>query len=311
MKERSTGQTAWWRKNVGSIWGATGVNRYMDKSAVDSFTIRRPLLSDDALGRARPEWTRHSHIPAQNEMRPRMRSAKVLESRLECYILPRGWVYCCVDNFTRECCVEHQGGIWWWYTSGDGKCCWEVKGKIPTNVVWNRVGNPDISESTGGNLEVVVWVTPRPKAVIIRVWKDRRMIKARGIYFLVRAEIQSSWREILPFVQSQYGWTPSYPHSDLNLSSKVWRYARCHGRKKAVLWIWKQVGIWDSGVIEKFGPTKTLRSMWMYTKSARLYQKGDQVNEKHFTIIIRTVGSQRWNQWERRVYGSSNLGIVR
>lgn len=43
------------------------------------------------------------------------------------------------------------------------------------------VGKHDILEATGGNLEVVVQVAPRPQAVITRVGEDRRVIKVRGL----------------------------------------------------------------------------------------------------------------------------------
>jgi hypothetical protein len=78
-----------------------------------------------------------------------------------------------------------------------------VKGELPAEVVWDGVGNPQVLKGTGVDSVVVIRVTPRPKAIIIGVGKDRRVVKVRSIWFSVKTEIQHSWREALPFLQSQ------------------------------------------------------------------------------------------------------------
>ena len=56
-----------------------------------------------------------------------------------------------------------------------------LKGEVPADVVWNGVGELEVLESTGGDLEVVLWVTPRSKTVISGVGKYTRVKEVRGI----------------------------------------------------------------------------------------------------------------------------------
>jgi len=50
--------------------------------------------------------------------------------------------------------------------AGDGDPREEgLEGEIPTDVVWNRVSELDILEAAGGDLEVVLWITPRSETV--------------------------------------------------------------------------------------------------------------------------------------------------
>ena len=43
--------------------------------------------------------------------------------------------------------------------------------------MWNGVGNFDVLEASGGDLEVVRWVTPGPKTIDGGVGKNRRMVE--------------------------------------------------------------------------------------------------------------------------------------
>ena len=83
-------------------------------------------------------------------------------------------------------------------SSGEG-----LKGKITTDVVGAGVGDFDILEATGGDLEVVLGVTPRAEAVVSGVGPDRRVIKVRGICSCIRTDTQYSRTKALPCVQSQ------------------------------------------------------------------------------------------------------------
>ena len=92
-----------------------------------------------------------------------MRPRQDLNSPLEVDIIPREGVHNGVDNFLRERRVEHQGTF---LSFTSGKVKYSIKeglvSVVPADVVRNRVGDPDVLEATGGNLEVVIWVTPRP-----------------------------------------------------------------------------------------------------------------------------------------------------
>ena len=66
------------------------------------------------------------------------------------------------------------------------------KGIITANVVWDGVGDSDILETAGGDLVIVICVTPRPEALCGGIGKDRCVLKVRGIYSHVRTDIQKS-----------------------------------------------------------------------------------------------------------------------
>jgi hypothetical protein len=56
-----------------------------------------------------------------------------------------------------------------------------VESVVPTDVVGNGVSKFEVLEASSGDLEVIIRVTPRPKAFTIVVGKDRRVVKVRGI----------------------------------------------------------------------------------------------------------------------------------
>ena len=66
------------------------------------------------------------------------------------------------------------------------------KGIITADVVWDGVGDGDIFETAGGDLVIVICVTPRPEALCGGIGKDRCVLKVRGIYSHVRTDIQKS-----------------------------------------------------------------------------------------------------------------------
>jgi len=103
----------------------------------------------------------------------------------------------------RERGVDHQQWVHRWCAGNCGPREEGLQGEIPTDVVWNRVGEVDILEAAGGDLEVVLWITPRPKAVISGVRKYRRMVEVRSIWLQVRTGTRDAWPETLPCVQSQ------------------------------------------------------------------------------------------------------------
>ena len=72
------------------------------------FTVRSPLRSTVARGRYQPKRTPPTQIPCNDAMWSRMRSGPALDIRLEFDIIPRERAHGVIDNFTRECRVEHQ-----------------------------------------------------------------------------------------------------------------------------------------------------------------------------------------------------------
>ena len=116
-------------------------------------------------------------------MRPRVRTAEVLKSRLEGNIIPWGYAQSGLDNCLRKRRVEHQRGVKGWNACGGGPSWWKVRIEsiIPTDAVREGVCNHHILETAGTDLEVVIRVTPRPKAIVLGVGKDRCMIEVGGI----------------------------------------------------------------------------------------------------------------------------------
>ena len=121
---------------------------------------------------------------------------------IESGIVPRKRVHSGIHNRLRERRVDQQLGVLG--RAGDEQSPEQgLKSKITTDVVRDGVGDFDILEATGGDLVVVVWITPRAESVVGGVGKDGRVIKVRGVYAYIRTGIQRSRTEALPCVQSQ------------------------------------------------------------------------------------------------------------
>jgi len=121
-------------------------------------------------------------------MRSRVRPVDVLKVRLEAGIVPREGADHEIHFRFCECGVDHQRGV-------HGRCAgqWgdvKLRGIITADVVWDGVRDRHILETAGINLEIVCWVTPRPKTIMGGIGKDRRVFKVSGIYFRVRAGIR-------------------------------------------------------------------------------------------------------------------------
>ena len=56
-----------------------------------------------------------------------------------------------------------------------------MKSIIPANAVGDRVGKHDVLETTGRDLEVIIWITPRSKAVVVRIRKESGMVRVRRV----------------------------------------------------------------------------------------------------------------------------------
>ena len=124
-----------------------------------------------------------------------MRPINVLKIRLEAGKVPREGIDREIHVRFRERSVYHQLGVYgqctgWWGEAAVPKREERLKGVITTDMVWGGVGDRDILETAGRDLEIVRRVTPRPKTLIIGIGKNRRMFKVRGIYFHVRAGIR-------------------------------------------------------------------------------------------------------------------------
>ena len=95
-----------------------------------------------------------------------------------------------------------------------------------------------VGESTGGDLIVIAGVTPTSyPASRIRI-PERAVPKVRRVCHKANqfGEVEIT-AEIIPSVQSQYGWVPVYPHFSRSAVSKSLTYARCQGRNWPVWWI--------------------------------------------------------------------------
>ena len=167
-------------------------------------TIRSPLRARHARRGDHPKRTRTKHVPSHDEMGSRVGVRNRLKMGLEVDVVPRKRIHGVVHNRFRECRVHHQQGVHEPAGDGDGGSSGErLKGKITTDVVGGGVGDFDILEATGGDLEVVLRVTPRAETVVSGVGPDRGVIKVRGIYGCIRTGIQRSQPKALPCVQSQ------------------------------------------------------------------------------------------------------------
>jgi hypothetical protein len=149
-------------------------------------TVRGPLRSTNARGARQSKWTRSNQIPTHNTVWPRMWSVKALKIGLEAYVITRERAHGIIDNLARERCIEHQVGVRRWRAIGaKGRrptCSKEwLEGKVPADVVRDGVGNPHILKPTGGDLIIIIWVTPTPETVTIGIRPDSCMVKVRGV----------------------------------------------------------------------------------------------------------------------------------
>ena len=172
--------------------GGTSVGKYEQLTPI-SFTVRGPLRSTDTCGRRQPERTPAQQIPSHDSMRSRMRALKAIDEHLESDIIARERVHSAIDNFSRERRVERHCRIRSRLTVGIGKVRERrhgVKGELSAEVMWNRVGNHQVLKGTAADSVVVIWITPRPKAVIFGVRPDRRVVKVRSIWCWVKTKIK-------------------------------------------------------------------------------------------------------------------------
>jgi len=105
----------------------------------------------------------------------------ILEIRLKGDVIPRKRTCCEIHVGFRERRVDHQQRVHGRRTGGGDPREEGLKGEIPADVVRDWVCEHDIFEPTRGNLEVVLWIAPRPNAVKGGVGKYRRVIEVRGI----------------------------------------------------------------------------------------------------------------------------------
>ena len=110
-----------------------------------------------------------------------MRPTDAFKIRLKADIIPRERIHIVIHDRFRERGVDHQEGVHRWHSGGVDSKEEGLNGEIPADVVRDWIGDSDILESTGGNLEVVRWITPRPKTVVSGVGKECRVIEVRGI----------------------------------------------------------------------------------------------------------------------------------
>ena len=185
------------------MWGEASFVQHVHLTNTEiSLTIWRPLRARHARRGNQPKWAPPSHFPSHDEMGSRMRIRDALKMGIESDIVPRKRVHGGIHNRLSERRVDHQQGVY--RLAGDDQSSGEgLKGKITTNVVRDRVGDFDVLETTGEDLKVVLWITPRAETVVSGVGKDRRVVKIRGIYSRIRTTIQCSRSKALPCVQSQ------------------------------------------------------------------------------------------------------------
>ena len=108
-----------------------------------------------------------------------VRSGEVLEVPLEVGIVPIERVERVIDILLREGDVDRRGQIHGWCTGESGRV--KDVGEITTDVVFGGVGEGDVLETTGGDLEIVRRVTPTPESLVRAVREDRGTEKVRSI----------------------------------------------------------------------------------------------------------------------------------
>ena len=112
-----------------------------------------------------------------------MRSVETLEEALESGVVSdvvgHEEVHICLG----ESGVDHHLGEnnTWGGTGEGGSGKVGLKDEVTTDVVRSRIGDSNIRESTGGDLEVVVGVSPGTKTTGSVVVEDGRVKEVRGI----------------------------------------------------------------------------------------------------------------------------------
>ena len=123
-------------------------------------------------------------------MRPGMRPVYVLKIRLEAGIVPCEGVDREIHVRFRERGVDLQLRVWG-LSAGGVKWREEgLKGIVTADAVRDGVGEREILETAGRDLEIACRVTPRPYTLFSGIRKDRRVFEVRSIYFRVRAGIR-------------------------------------------------------------------------------------------------------------------------
>lgn len=145
-------------------------------------TVGGPLLSTDAGGRS-ISGTVAGHISSENDMGSRVGTHNVLKVGLEAGIVAIVVVIeGHVDGSRIVSGVDESGGV---NSDGRGETTGSVeerlKGKLTTDVVRGGIGEDYVLESTGGDLEVVVGVSPLTKTIESGIGKDRGMFGIGGI----------------------------------------------------------------------------------------------------------------------------------
>ena len=132
-----------------------------------------------------------------------MRPGGTLKICLEVNKVPRKRVHVVIHIRSRQRRVYQQQRVGRYAGDGDYYETVGLKSEVAADVVRDGVGESDIFETASRDLEIILWVTPRPETINSGVGPDRRVVIVRGIYFRVRIGIQYRWLKALPCVQSQ------------------------------------------------------------------------------------------------------------
>ena len=109
--------------------------------------------------------------------------------RLEAGKVPSKRVDRVIHILFRERGVDHQVGRHAGHCES-GYTEERLKGVVTADVVRDGVGDLYVLETTGGDLEIVVWVTPTTETVVGVVGKHGGMVEVCSVYFGVRTGIR-------------------------------------------------------------------------------------------------------------------------
>ena len=116
-----------------------------------------------AIGWTQPEWTRPRHITSENDVGSGVRSGEVLEVPLEVVEVPIERGKRVINICLREREVDRRGEIDGWCT-GESSGVKEV-GEIAADVVWDRICEHHVFETTGVDLVIIRRIAPRAKTL--------------------------------------------------------------------------------------------------------------------------------------------------